>query len=92
MNKYFDIDLGDETPASVFVKLRSLSPSFLLESIERGVDQSRYSFLGLGVSNVVEVSQGAFSFNGEKINNPESQDEMMELLRNVLKDLPDLSP
>ncbi len=92
MNKYFDIDLGDETPASVFVKLRSLSPSFLLESIERGVDQSRYSFLGLGVSSVVEVNQGAFSFNSEKIASPESQDEMMELLRNVLKDLPDLSP
>ena len=92
MNKYFDIDLGDETPASVFVKLRSLSPSFLLESIERGVDQSRYSFLGLGVSSIVEVKQGAFSFNSETIASPESQDEMMELLRNVLKDLPDLSP
>ena len=92
MSKYFDIDLGDETPASVFVKLRSLSPSFLLESIERGVDQSRYSFLGLGVSSIVEVKQGAFSFNSETIASPESQDEMMELLRNVLKDLPDLSP
>ena len=92
MNKYFDIDLGHETPASVFVKLRSLSPSFLLESIERGVDQSRYSFLGLGVSNMVEVNQGSFSFNSETIASPESQDEMMELLRNVLKDLPDLSP
>ena len=92
MNKYFDIDLGDETPASVFVKLRSLSPSFLLESIERGVDQSRYSFLGLGVSSVVEVKQGAFSFNSETIASPESQDEMMELLRNVLKDLPNLNP
>ena len=92
MKKYFDIDLGDETPASVFVKLRSLSPSFLLESIERGVDQSRYSFLGLGVSSIVEVKQGAFSFNSETIASPESQDEMMELLRNVLKDLPDLSP
>ena len=92
MNKYFDIYLGDETPASVFVKLRSLSPSFLLESIERGVDQSRYSFLGLGVSSIVEVKQGAFSFNSETIASPESQDEMMELLRNVLKDLPDLSP
>ena len=92
MNKYFDIDLGDETPASVFVKLRSLSPSFLLESIERGVDQSRYSFLGLGVSSVVEVNRGTFSFNGEKIASPKSQDEMMELFRNVLKDLPDLNP
>ena len=92
MKKYFDIDLGDETPASVFVKLRSLSPSFLLESIERGVDQSRYSFLGLGVSSLVEVNRGTFSFNGEKIASPESQDEMMELFRNVLKDLPNLNP
>ena len=92
MNKYFDIDLGDETPASVFVKLRSLSPRFLLESIERGVDQSRYSFLGLGVSSIVEVNQGSFLFNGETIASPKSQDEMMELFRNVLKDLPDLNP
>ena len=48
MNKYFDIELNDETPASVFMKLRDISPTFLLESIERGVDQSRHSFLGIG--------------------------------------------
>jgi len=92
MNKYFDIDLKDETPASVFVKLRSLSPSFLLESIERGVDQSRYSFLGLGVSDLIEVNQGAFLLNGEKTASPGSQDDMMDLFREALRDLPDLSP
>jgi anthranilate synthase component 1 len=97
MNKYFDIDLGDETPASVFVKLRSLSPSFLLESIERGVDQSRYSFLGLGVSHLIKQSDEGFAgsalfVNGEEVTPTLSGIEMTGALRYVLDDLPDLKP
>ena len=64
MNKYFDIAMDTETPASAFIKLKSLKPCFLLESIERGVDQSRYSFLGLGVSNIVQVKNGLFTVDG----------------------------
>ncbi len=35
-----------ETPISVFLKLCSMAPSFLLESVERGEQVGRYSFIG----------------------------------------------
>ena len=36
-----------ETPVSVYLKLRNGGPSFLLESVEKGVQVGRYSFLGV---------------------------------------------
>ena len=92
MNKYFDIELNSETPATVFMKLRQLTPTFLLESIERGVDQSRYSFLGIGSSQSIQVRSGTFFLNGDEISTPNSQEEMMNLFRKTLSGLPDLKP
>ena len=92
MNKYFDIELNSETPATVFMKLRQLTPTFLLESIERGVDQSRYSFLGIGSSQSIQVRSGKFFLNGDEISTPNSQEEMMNLFRKTLSKLPDLKP
>ena len=92
MNKYFDIELNSETPATVFMKLRQLTPTFLLESIERGVDQSRYSFLGIGSSQSIQVRSGKFFLNGDEISTPNSQEEMMNLFRKTLSGLPDLKP
>ena len=92
MNKYFDIELNSETPATVFMKLRQLTPTFLLESIERGVDQSRYSFLGIGSSQSIQVRSGTFFLNGDEISTPNSQEEMMSLFRKTLSKLPDLKP
>ena len=92
MNKYFDIELNTETPATVFMKLRQLTPTFLLESIERGVDQSRYSFLGIGSSQSIQVRSGTFFLNGDEISTPNSQEEMMNLFRKTLSKLPDLKP
>ena len=92
MEKYFDIAMDTETPASAFVKLRSLEPCFLLESIEQGVDQSRYSFLGLGVSDVVQVKSGQFSVNGTVLNTPQTLGEMMDLFRSTLDEITTLKP
>ena len=36
-----------ETPVSVYLKLRNGGPSFLLESVEKGEQVGRYSFLGV---------------------------------------------
>ena len=36
-----------ETPVSVYLKLRDGSPSFLLESVEKGEQLGRYSFIGV---------------------------------------------
>ena len=92
MNEYFDIELSNETPATVFMKLRQLTPTFLLESIERGVDQSRYSFLGIGSLQSIQVRSKKFFLNGDEISTPKSQEEMMILFRKTLSEIPDLKP
>ncbi len=92
MDKYFDIAVDAETPASAFIKLRSLKPCFLLESIERGVDQSRYSFLGLGVANIVQVNNGLFAVDGAILDVPQTLDEMMDLFRSTLDKVTKLRP
>ena len=48
---------GDlETPVSAFLKLRGNSPCFLLESVERGEQLGRYSFIGTNPSLIVKAS------------------------------------
>ncbi len=44
-----------ETPVSVFLKLCHQAPSFLLESVEKGEQVGRYSFIGNAPSLVLEV-------------------------------------
>jgi len=43
-----------DTPVSVFLKLGQEPPVFLLESVERGENLGRYSFMGLGHSEILE--------------------------------------
>ncbi len=43
-----------DTPVSVFLKLGQEAPTFLLESVERGENLGRYTFMGLGHSQVME--------------------------------------
>ena len=42
-----------ETPVSVYLKLRDKGPSFLLESVEKGEQVGRYSFLGFNPSGLL---------------------------------------
>ncbi|TET87774.1 MAG: anthranilate synthase component I, partial [Dehalococcoidia bacterium] len=46
-----------ETPVSVFLKLAKTPPCFLLESVERGEQLGRYSFIGTNPYLVVQTSQ-----------------------------------
>lgn len=46
-----------ETPVSVFMKLRNKQPCFLLESVEKGEQLGRYSFIGTSPSLVVRSYQ-----------------------------------
>ncbi len=48
MQSPFDIPADLDTPVSAWLKLRSFSPRFLLESVEGGERLGRYSFLGFG--------------------------------------------
>ncbi len=44
---YRELPADLETPVSVYLKLRNGGPSFLLESVEKGEQVGRYSFLGV---------------------------------------------
>ena len=46
-----------ETPASIYLKLRNSEPSFLLESVERGEQVGRYSFLGFDPAAIVTLDE-----------------------------------
>lgn len=46
-----------ETPVSVFLKLEKTPPCFLLESVERGEQLGRYSFIGTNPYAVVQSSK-----------------------------------
>jgi anthranilate synthase component 1 len=50
-----------ETPVSVYLKLRGSSPSFLLESVEKGEIMGRYSFLGFEPAGMLTASDGQVS-------------------------------
>ena len=47
-----------ETPVSVYLKLRGTGPAFLLESVEKGEQLGRYSFLGVEPTGVLSASGG----------------------------------
>ena len=45
-----------ETPVSAFMKLAPLGATFLLESVERGIQVGRYSFIGMSPDTVVRLN------------------------------------
>jgi len=57
-----------ETPVSVFLKLGKTPPCFLLESVERGEQLGRYSFIGINPYLVVQTSknEGVISHQGKE--------------------------
>lgn len=57
-----------ETPVSVYLKLHGGGPSFLLESVERGEQVGRYSFLGIKPSKILTARDGqVFLLTGDKL-------------------------
>jgi len=47
-----------ETPVSVYLRLRGEGPSFLLESVEKGEQVGRYSFLGCHPGKILMALEG----------------------------------
>src|SRR4030067_2663694 len=54
---YRELPADLETPVSVYLKLRGQGPSFLLESVERGEQVGRYSFLGANPQRALIADQ-----------------------------------
>ena len=58
MQAPFDIAADLDTPVSAFLKLASLRPRFLLESVEVSEKWARYSIIGFDPAWVVQVAGG----------------------------------
>ena len=60
---YREINADLETPVSVYLKIARDKYSFLLESVEGGERQARFSFIGCDPYKVIETGKG--TINGE---------------------------
>ena len=60
---YHEINADLETPVSVYLKIARDKYSFLLESVEGGERQARFSFIGCDPYKVIETGKG--TANGE---------------------------
>ncbi len=61
MHPPFDITADLDTPVSAYLKLRPFKPRFLLESVEGGERQARYSFIGFGDALEVRLDASGLS-------------------------------
>jgi anthranilate synthase component 1 len=61
---YRELPADLETPVSVYLKLRDGSPSFLLESVEKGEQMGRYSFIGVQAPLALLARGGQVAIKG----------------------------
>ncbi len=92
MQAPFDIAADLDTPVSAYLKLTSLKPRFLLESVEGGKRLARYSFLGFGDALEVRLEGDTFSIGGEQSERPDNQSDYLNLLRSALAAAPKPKP
>jgi anthranilate synthase component 1 len=79
-----------ETPVSVFLKLKAQGATFLLESVERGIQVGRYSFIGVEPYASVKLADGQVTVcrGSESISPPLDASDPLSHLRNELKRSP----
>ncbi len=81
-----EISADLDTPVSIYLKLRDKEPSFLLESVEKGEQVGRYSFLGVGPTAYVTAQNGEGSLweNGavQRIDSPNG--DPLEAMKSIL--------
>ena len=88
----FDIIADLDTPVSVFLKLGSLRPRFLLESVEGGERQARYSFIGFGDGVEVAVSADSIRIGEKEHPVGRGRSAILGALRRALSATPELEP
>ena len=92
MQAPFDIAADLDTPVSAYLKLKSLQPRFLLESVEGGERLARYSFLGFGDSSDFWFDHSGLRNGDGKVAQPQSRDQYLDALRAALARVPKLQP
>lgn len=84
----FDIPADLDTPVSAFLKLRSFSPRFLLESVEGGERLARYSFIGFGDALELRLDSKNVLLGGEPQPAPDAPAGFLDLFRDALQRAP----
>jgi len=92
MQPPFDIAADLDTPVSTYLKLGPLKPRFLLESVEKGAHLARYSFLGFGEALEFRLDEAGLRYADVELPRPETQEELLDALRDALKRTPRLLP
>ncbi len=92
MESPFDIAADLDTPVSAYIKLRPFKPRFLLESVENGERLARYSFIGFGEGQTLELTSDALFLNGTAQAKPADRGEWLALMRSALAASPALAP
>ena len=92
MEPPFDIAADLDTPVSAFLKLKPLGARFLLESVERGEQLARFSFLGLGSVLDLSFDSNGLTMNGAGCTRPSGRAELLVALREGLEAAPELAP
>jgi anthranilate synthase component 1 len=92
MNNIFDIPADLDTPTSVYLKLDSLGPRFLLESVEQGDQIGRYSFIGFGPGLDVRSDGWSIQSGTSRIETDGSMEGLMDGLRKTLASAPAPGP
>ena len=92
MQAPFDIAADLDTPVSAYLKLNSLRPRFLLESVEGGERLARYSFLGFGDAVEVRMDGASLRIDGKEEARPENQQQYLDAMRRALEIAPRPQP
>ena len=92
MHAPFDIAADLDTPVSAYLKLGSLKPRFLLESVEGGERLARYSFLGFGDAVEVRMDAESLCIDGRKEARPTNQAQYLQALRRAIEIAPRPQP
>ena len=88
MSLTFDIAGDLDTPVSAFMKLQAFNPSYLLESVEGGERQARYSFIGFGETMDVRLDRAGLQIGNTRHPLPRSRAELLDRLRAALAQAP----
>ena len=92
MQPPFDISADLDTPVSTFLKLAPLAPRYLLESVERGTQLARYSFVGFGGATQFRLDADGVQAAGRRLPRPAGREALLDLLRDTLAQSPRLAP
>ncbi len=88
MKPPFDIAADLDTPVSAYLKLSSLAPRYLLESVEGGERLARYSFLGFGDALEIRMGHDGLQIGSQHLPRPAGRDEYLDALRVALGEAP----